>query len=170
LSLSDSKVRSVSIPSSVKKIEKNALSGKKIKKITISEKNSRYKKSGNCIYDKKTKSLSVVLCKDGTVVLPKEVKYLTSNVSTAGASIQTLYISKNFKGFRKNCFDNGLRMAMSARICLESTTPPSVQKGCFCSFSTYYVPKKSLKKYQTWYMKAENIKKLKNGFVNFCGY
>jgi hypothetical protein len=169
--VTNSRITAVSIPSSVTDIKKNALSGKKIETITVSAKNSRYKKSGDCIYDNKTKSAAVVLCKGGTVILPKEVKYLTNKVSTAGDSIKILYIPAGFKGFRKNSMRNGLRTVTGVRICMESKTPPkAVGKGCFAAFSTYYVPEESLEKYENWYMKAKHIGEMKDGYLNFAGY
>lgn len=166
----DSFAKKVSIPSSVKLLEAHALTSKKIRDIELSEENKVYAKSGNCIYHKKNKSLAVSINRDGTLILPEEVAYLTREVSSAGKAISKLVIPESFQGFRKNCFSRGIHTTTSCKICFLSKEPPKAVKGSFSSFSVYYVPEKSLKKYQKWYCRAEGIKSLKDGNVSFAGY
>lgn len=166
----DSYVKKISIPASVNRLESRALSGKKIKSITIAKDNKQYGEENNCIYDKKNHTLLVALCKDGTVTLPKQVKYLTKQASYAGKAIEKLVIPKTFKEFRKGCFTKGFNAGMNCKIYLESEIPPKASKDCFGVFVTYCVPKKSVEKYETWYCKAEGLENIGQGYVNFMGY
>lgn len=152
-----SRARKVSIPASVNRIRDGALNGRKIHTITLSKDNKRYGKARNCIYSKKTERLVCAICRNGTVELPKEVKYMTANVSHAGTDIKELIIPKTFKKFKKGCFGysgiHGLYnfSGGSFTVTFLSKTPPEAEKGSFNLFSTYFVPEGSLETYQNWY-------------------
>ena len=162
----DSYAKTVSIPESVTLLKKWSLSGKKIQAVTVSEKNPRYALSSDCIYDKKEKSLAVAISRNGSVIVPKEVKYLTGRVSAAG-KVKSLFLPETLKALRKNCmnaFSSYLR-----RICFSSKTPPqAAKKGALLYFSTCYVPKESLKQYKKWWhtVTEDDV----DGFMGFVGY
>ncbi|WP_455716113.1 leucine-rich repeat domain-containing protein [Anaerosporobacter sp.] len=149
-------VKKVHIPASVSSIEDNSLNGNYISSLTIANNNKRYGKSQNCIYSKKTKRLVVVLCTNGEITLPKEVKYLTNNVSIAGKPITKLTIPSTFKGFKENWYYN-IKYNIICSLYFKSSTPPKAEKNSFSSQFNYYVPKKALQKYLKWYYDTENI-------------
>lgn len=145
-------VTEISIPKSVTSIKNCAFNSSKIKKITVSSSNTRYGKSGNCIYSKKTHHLVVGICTDGTLTLPSKVHYLVNNVSIAGKYVEKLILSSSFKGFKEHWYDNTKYTGVN--IYLKTKTPPAAEKGSFDSFS-YFVPKGSLDAYTQWYEDIE---------------
>lgn len=163
-------VKKVHIPASVTSIENESLNGNHITSITIASNNKRYGKSGNCIYSKKTKRLVVALCTNGEVTLPKEVKYLTNNVSIAGKPITKLTIPSTFKGFKEKWYWNIKYGYVGFAIYFKSSTPPNAENDCFSSTATYYVPKKALQKYVNWYYEIENITNTTDADINIEGY
>lgn len=162
-------VKKVHIPASVTSIENQSLNGNYITNLTISNSNKRYGKSQNCIYSKKSKRLVVALSTNGTITLPKEVLYLTNNVSIAGKKVTKLTIPSTFKEFKANWYTNG-KYATSCTLYFKSSTPPKAEKDSFLPFTTYYVPKKSLNKYLKWYYDTEEIIDDMNTYTKIKGY
>lgn len=144
-----SMVRKVWIPRSVSCIEDASLCGGEIRKILLQKDHPYYGEKRNCIYSKREKSLVAFVCKNGTVTLPKQVKYLTNKVSAAGKMLEKLVIPETIKKIRKNCFPG--HWEFLGAIYFQSETPPKAAKGSLFYLNTFYVPKGSLEVYAQWF-------------------
>lgn len=163
-------VKKIFIPASVRSIQKGGLQGKKIRTIEISPENKVYAMAKNFIYKKKNGELTAIINNGKNVTLPKQIKILSNNVSTIGKGIKNLIIPKTVKKLKKNCFYYGINMASTATVYFEAKTPPSMAKGSFYSFASYFVPEKSLEQYKECYYKAENLEEGEKEYTMFVGY
>lgn len=173
----------VNIPSSVINIEafsfqKSAADGNKaIKNITVSSKNKMYAKDGQCIYNKKDKSLVVGIPDDsGVLRISNKVKRLTCNVSlincnTNKKELEKVIFPKKLKYVEVPAFSY---IADSKKVYFTGKQPPKVvvPEGTLPGwaelpvFSHVYVPEKSAKTYKKWY-KQHKCYSYVDGFHTF---
>ena len=157
--LNDSQAKEVIIPKSVGNIGAEALSGSKIKKITLKKGNKTYKMDRGCIYRKSDKSLIAILVKNRRAKISPKVKILGDGISIMGVrarKIKRVNIPKSVKivtGEWEFFNDHGL--VCSAVVYFHGKTPPEIvgENTHIPSFNKIYVPKKAKKAYIRW---AEN--------------
>ena len=174
-SLGNTDASKVTIPASVRKIEGEAFhvsyglhdSNKKIKNVTVSKKNKIYAKDGQCIYNKKEKSLSVAI-PDGKreLVISEKIERLTPDYSFVNCKIRT-------SGIKKAVFPKTLKYVEAGSFvpCLgvekmyfTAKKPPKTilsdnvdhpLYGVRGSWDRIYVPKASAKAYKKWLKKYD---------------
>lgn len=165
----NSSPKEVYIPASVKKIEKftfGTLSineGCKIKNVKVSSKNKVFAREGQCIYNKKEKSLSVaVLNNKGVLKIPDKIENLTNTYSIVNYTSDGKY-------FKKVVFPKKLKTvtvpAFSAitdvrRVYFTGKKPPVIKNkleyyASLPVFTDIYVPADSDKIYKEWYKKYD---------------
>ncbi len=167
--LNNCRARTVHIPSSVTKIETYAFhepygyqSGT-IQNVTISAQNKVYARDGQCIYNKKDKSLSVaVVDENGDIYLSDQIEKLTEEYSIVNyktwdehmrnvvfpASLRTVVVP----GFSE--------LSGAENVYFKGTTPPEVfgvrpELASLPIFTNIYVPKESFQVYKKWYKKYD---------------
>ena len=98
-------IQSVEISSTVRKLDREALYDvpdyddreSMIRKIVVDKKNPFLAESGGCVYEKKSGTLVAVVCADGTVKVPGEVRKLGDAYSKAGKPIEQLIVPDSLK-------------------------------------------------------------------------
>ena len=157
----------VNIPASVKKIEARAFhknyrhENVTIKDVTISEKNKVYAKDGQCIYNKKKKTLSVAIPDDeGVLYVSDKVKYITAeysmvNCDTYEKRLKKVVLPKNLKSVMAERFSV---ITDAESVYFTSAKPPKIKKttntrglAVLPIHRDVYVPKASFKAYKKWY-------------------
>lgn len=154
--LCDSQAKEVIIPKSVRNIGAEALSGAKIKKITLKKGNKAYKMDRGCIYKKSDKSLIAILVKKRWAKISSKVKVLGDGISIMGVrarKIKRVNIPKSVQRVTGDWeFFNDHGLVCSAVVYFHGKTPPEIvgkntQIPCF---NKIYVPKKAKKAYIRW--------------------
>ncbi|MGN0483837.1 MAG: leucine-rich repeat protein [Lachnospiraceae bacterium] len=162
----------VSIPASVTKIEDNAFEkpdgygNNDIKNITVSKKNRVYARDGQCIYNKKDKSLSVAIPnKKRILYISEKVQYLKDmysvvNFDSKKHKLKKVVYPKTLKGVEDTAFFD---LSQTYSIYFMGTKPPKIKKieGKVndssvlpsCLTHTIFVPKDAEKMYYNWYDK-----------------
>lgn len=158
----------VHIPASVTKIEQYAFSGEsyRIKDVTISKKNKKYAKDGQCIYNKKDKSLCIAIPDDrGVLYISEKIKKLTDdyvvvNCNTWEKPLKKVVFPKSLKYVKVPAFS---KLSEAEKVYFMWEDPFKVTiKGyapeVWTTLPTYtkvYVPKNSYKLYKKWYKKYD---------------
>lgn len=156
-------VQKIFIPFSVREIEDMGLTGKKLRQINISEKNSVYGKSGDCIYSKEDGKLVAAVCRRGVLKISGKVKKITSDLSFSGKKIKKLVIPKSIQ-FIGNASIAWFSLRMSSGGCIyfRKKEPPIAENGFIAQTGkiSISVPENSLNIYKKWYKKVEGTEKI----------
>lgn len=165
----------VKIPEETTKIQENAMSGCRAKKVLIgknvtsiashaldidtlkelklSKKNKHYGYDNWCIYSKVSGRLVVGLAKKGKLTISNKVTTLKSKASIAGGYVSTLVIPKSVKKLETDWLD--MFSGMPTKYYFKGMTPPkapAMKEGevQLPVFAKYYVPKKAFAVYRKW--------------------
>ncbi len=162
-------IRSVHLPSTLKKLDEDAIQdqstkgdfGSQIKEITVASNNPVLAKAGNCIYERATGTLVVFVGTKKSMTLPEEIRYIGDTHLQLGREIERLIVPAGFKAFKTNkCFGTGITVREAIEFC--SVTPPEVQekgkKGEGLASVLYIVPEKGEKAYKKWLERLEGEK------------
>lgn len=154
------------IPASVKKIEENAFvcnkkySNKKIKDISISKKNKTYAKDGQCIYNKKDKTLSVAIPNSkGELYISNKVRHLTEEYSIVNCDMSKKHLKKVVLPKKLKTVTGAAFMPLTSftkKVYFMGTKPPKMKDledkyEPLPRDTDVYVPKKSYNTYKKWY-------------------
>ena len=167
-----SNVKKVHISANVKELEAAALYSYQIEDVTVSKKNSCFKKDGQTIYRTSDKSLAVAIAPKGkTYTMSDKVKRITSNLSVIGKGskanqhegvrVKTIVLSKNLKYVEKTLLLNSNVVDI---VKFQTKVPPKFKdKHAYPAHVKVYVPKnstkaykKSFKKYKQWQYVKDN--------------
>lgn len=157
----------VDIPASVTEIEFAAFhqtrskQNIKIKNISVSGKNKVYAKDGQCIYNKKNKSLSVAIVNNkGTLKISDKVKNLTYtysmvNCDTEEKSLKKVVFPKYLKTVSVPAFS---LLSEAKKVYFTGKKPPKIKNeieyySSLPIFTDVYVPSSSEADYREWYEK-----------------
>ena len=161
----------VYIPASVNKISgwafvKGTAQGlqganEKISDITVSAENPVFARDGQCIYNKKDKSLVAGIVDDNRCLRISEkvekidgYDFTTVHCNTEHRALKRLYLPRNLK-----CLQLGADRSLEAeKVYYTGERPPKLGAnsrplGCFYRGFTVYIPKNSEKLYKTWFKK-----------------
>lgn len=159
------RTKMVFIPSSVNQIEEDAfgkyyLEGNKgVKNITVSKKNRVYAKDGQCIYNKKEKTLvAAIVDKNGELKVSEKIRNLTdiySMVNYDPSNYKKVVFPKKLKCVTVPAFR---RIGHAEKVYYTALKPPKIKNrmsgyASLPIFTKIYVPKKCLSIYQDWYKK-----------------
>ena len=156
-----SNATTVKLGKNISNLQRDCLSGTKIKKITVDKANPVYAKSGQCIYRKSDGLLAVAIAKSAELVVSNKVKKITADATlcgslTEGRGVKLLDIPASVTWLGVE-WVFAIHMGASAKVYFRGTKPPQLEEGgeefnaklpIFCEV---YVPKGSLKAYQDWY-------------------
>ncbi len=164
------KIRSVRLPSTLKKLDDDAILDEgdyhmsetnRIKSVRIARNNPFLAQENDCIYYRATGTLAVIVGTKKSMTLPEGVRYISDVHSQVGKEIERLVIPASFKAFKTNqCLVKGINIGSEGAVEFLSATPPGVEKkgkkmplsaGCFL-----IVPKEGVKAYKRWYKMVEN--------------
>ena len=168
----------ITIPASVTKLEDMAFQktynnlNKKIKNITVAKKNKVYAKDGQCIYNKKDKSLAIgIINKKGEIKISNKVKKLTNSYNLVGWDIENNRIKKvtfpkNLKSVESDGWEpiaDAKKIYFTAKKVPKVTGIPDAYKNFpnLPIFTDVYVPKDSYKTYKKWYKKYKSYSSVK---------
>lgn len=157
----------VNIPASVTEIEKFAFDtlsvneGCKIKDVTVERKNKVFARAGQCIYNKKEKSLTVaVLNNKGVLKIPDKIENLTNTYSIVNYKGEGKYYKKViFPKTLKTVTVPAFSVISDARkVYFTGKRPPVVKNvvenyASLPVFTDIYVPAASDGIYKKWYKK-----------------
>ncbi len=160
------KIKSVRLPSTLKKMELDAIQdertegelGGRVKSVTVASNNPVFAQAENCIYERATGTLAVFVGTKKSMTLPEEIRYISDVHSQVGKEMERLVIPASFRGFKTNqCFVKGIRVKSGGVMEFLSAVPPAIKKGgkqidlgtnCFL-----IVPRKGAKAYKKWFAK-----------------
>lgn len=153
----DSQAEKLQLGKCVKKFQANSLTGSKIKKV-VTGNNPYYAVDGNCVFRRKDKALVIGIAKKRKLVISNKVKRITNEASVCGGlkqsqSLKVLDIPASVNWLGEDwldCFGFG----SPDKTYFRRTNPPKRGSAQLPVFGKIYVPKKSLKAYQEWYMAA----------------
>lgn len=164
---SSSYSKKIVIPASVNKIEKyafqraNGYSTDKIKDVIVDKKNKTFARDGQCIYNKKSKTLVIGIIKNKSFILSKKIRILKEGFSSVG-------IDSYKTSFKKVVFPNSIMFGkralmgfafdcMHADVYFYSEKLPEISKTdselSLPVDCTIHVPKNALGKYKSLYKK-----------------
>lgn len=143
----------------VKKVQSQAVSGKKISEVKIHKKNKALEKNGQCIYYKKNHSLVLGIVKNKELKISDKVYEISeNNTSLCGSrKVKKLEISakvKRLKGYWEKFIESG-----ATTVYFRGSKPPKlVEKGkdgeyYLPVFRPVYVSKNAYNVYKKWYKK-----------------
>ena len=143
----------------VKKVQSQALSGKKITKVQIHKKNKVLKRDGQCIYYKKNHSLVLGIVKNKELKISDKVYEISeNNTSLCGArTVKKLDISAKVKRLKGN-WESFIKEGAKT-VYFRGKKPPELVKNSkdgeyyLPVFKPVYVPKSAYNTYKKWYKK-----------------
>ena len=169
------KIRSVRLPSTLKKLDDDAILDEgdyhmsetnRIKSVRIARNNPFLAQENDCIYYRATGTLAVIVGTKKSMALPERVRYISDVHSQVGKEIERLVIPASFKAFKTNqCLVKGINVKSGGAIEFLSAIPPKtelqgeempVSAGCFL-----IVPQEGVKAYKKWYKVEDPEAKLK---------
>lgn len=175
--LGNTSASKVNIPASVTKIEKGAFhcfaqyqANKKIKNVTVSKKNKVYAKDGQCIYNKKDKSLSIAIADENKVlVVSDKVEKLTQDYSLVNSTewgLRKVVFPKTLKYAEAGAFGD---IPTTKKVYFTGKKPPKMiipedydkKYAIIGIFDHVYVPKESEKAYKKWFKKYDEYDRLR---------
>lgn len=157
-----SKARTIHLPASVTRIEREALSAPGVENIDVNENNPAFAKDGHCLYGKKDKELIAVEYVDGQLEVSPKVLKIGENAMSVGVNkkVKRVIIGKNVKelaGCWLDCFQRPLEYE-TKEYEFRGTTPPKItnvssHNSVIPMFCTIYVPDGTIKQYTRWIKK-----------------
>lgn len=161
--------KKIVIPASVNKIEKyafqraNGYSTDKIKDVIVDEKNKTFARDGQCIYNKKSKTLVVGINKNKNFILSKKIEKLEDGYSIIGINTYETHFKKvvfpKSIYFGKDALSSFSLSCNFADVYFYSDILPKISSSSlFPTSCTIHVPKKALGKYKSLYKKYGKLK------------
>ncbi|MBO5303399.1 MAG: leucine-rich repeat domain-containing protein [Lachnospiraceae bacterium] len=130
-----------------------------VKNITVSKKNKIYGNDGQCIYNKKNKTLVIAVVDDkGNLVVSDKVKYLKNTYSIVNYNpyldeLKKVVLPEGLKKIEAYSLE---RLCAADKVYFKGEIPPTIKKKKGGSVSLpchVYVPKNSYNAYKKWYKK-----------------
>lgn len=156
---------SVYLGKKVKKLEKSAIAGKKITKITLSKKNRALARQGQCIYERKSGRLVAAIAKKKVLKVGNKVKWINGDASLCGSRrLKKLYLAASVKTLQGRWGEFYEAGYSTTKVYFYSKKPPKLIENddknyCYLPiFADVYVPKASLAKYKKWYRDNDALK------------
>ena len=166
-----SKIRSVRLPSTLKSLDSDAILdenereklGGRIRSVMVASNNPVLAQAENCIYERATGTLVVIVGTKKSMTLPEEIRYINDSLIQVGGTIKKLIIPERFKGFKmtRQPEERILRVEEFVEFC--SVKPPEIigrKKKRVPTLGILIVPKKSKKVYKEWYHVGRKDEKL----------
>lgn len=145
----------------------------KIKDVFVSEKNKVYAKDGQCIYNKKNKSLSVAIVNNkGILNISDKVKNLTKTYSMVNCDTEEKYLEKVvFPKYLKTVSVPAFSLLSQAKtVYFTGKKPPKIKNEIegyaeLPIFTDVYVPSSSEADYWEWYKKYDCAEYVNNWYT-----
>ena len=132
-------VKSIHIPKSVNKIERDAFSYLKSVQIQIDKANKNYGVVSGCLYSKRSGRLLLGIAKEGIVRIPKEVTCVNDKTVFCGKNISKIIFPKTMKtlGYGwSNSFNTESIRGDMLEFVFKGKVPPMPEKGVIFMFSS----------------------------------
>ncbi len=134
------RIKNISLPKSVNKIETGAFNYIKSARFKISKKNLKYGTSNNCIYSKKSGRLVVAATIKDIISIPDQVTCLKEGTSFPGKSIKKIIFPVSLKKIGKY-WNSSLLCEKNVELVFKGKKPPEIDATAYLPFSKVYVPK-----------------------------
>jgi len=146
--------KKVKILAKVSNIQSGALNRVKIKKLTVSKKNTVFATQKQCLYEKENGELIAIYNHKNKVSLPKKIKRVGNGISIAEKRCKKIVFPYPII-LEMNWYENFVKKDSFLKICFRAKKVPELksQRGILPAGSDVYIPKKYKKKYKKW-MKA----------------
>lgn len=165
------KIRSICLPSTLSRLDDDAIQdkddwvdlGRQIRSVTVAGNNPVFAQAENCLYERATGTLAVIVGTKKSMTLPEEIRYISDSLIQVGGTIKKLIIPERFKGFKmtRQPEERILRVEEFVEFC--SVKPPEIigrKKKRVPTLGILIVPKKSKKVYKEWYHVGRKDEKL----------
>ncbi len=165
------KIRSVRLPSTLSRLDDNAIQdkdewvdlGRQIRSVTVASNNPVLAHAENCIYERATGTLVVFVGIKKSMTLPEEIRYIDDDLIQVGKTIKKLVIPEAFKGFKITRQQEERILRVEEFVEFRSMKPPEIiggKKKRVPTLGILIVPKNSKQVYKEWYQVGRKDEKM----------